>query len=250
MFNMNLNINNPNLNQLNILNSYSDQIEQQFEENNLYEDNSYDVIDEYEQITANRVNELNKLNTDKFLCLICHTILINPIKCKLCKYHFCNVCITQWLKVKNKCPHCLGVNLFDKPEHYLRLDLNLLIDCKYKSEGCKEYRKLKYISDHVIKCGYQSIQCEHCSTNIYSKDMDEHLKLCNKNKESWKMYDYYIEQVGKLEKGYKYVLNKLTNEYKMWIKIKQFKLKQLKMMDEVQKNVINELELIKVKKSK
>jgi len=214
---------------------------EQYNENYEYNDNSYELI-ESEQIPSYRINESNKQNSDKFLCIICHTLLINPVKCKLCKYHFCNVCITQWLKVKNKCPHCLGETKFEEPEYYLRIDLNdLLIDCKYKEEGCLEFRRLKNITEHVNKCGYISQECEFCSKKLYTKDLNEHLKSCNKNSESWKMYDYYLEQIQKLETGYQKSLNKLTNDYKTWIKIKQFKLKQLKAFDERQKNIINEL---------
>jgi len=221
---------------------------EQYNDNIDYVENSYEVI-ECEQIPSNKVNEKYQLNVEKFMCLICHTILINPVKCKMCKYHFCNVCITQWLKVKNKCPHCLGETKFEESEYYLNMDLNnLLIDCKYKKDGCNESRSLKNISEHVNKCGYIKHTCEFCNSQILSKDINDHLKMCDKNYESWKRYDYYTERITKLDNDFQKELSKITNDYKTWIKVKQFKLKQLKAFDEVQKNIINELHKINLNK--
>ncbi len=217
-------------------------------ENNEFMENSYEIT-ETEQIPLSRVNEQDKGICEKFLCIICHTILINPVKCKLCKYHFCNICITQWLKVKNKCPHCLGVTRFEESEYYLRMDLSdLLIDCKYKEEGCAEYRRLKQISEHVSKCGYMQQNCEFCDTKIFIKDINEHLKYCNKNADSWKMYEYYTEKINKIEKDYQKEYCRLTNEFKTWIKRKEFKMKQLMAFDDIQKNILNQLNKININK--
>jgi hypothetical protein len=228
---------------------FGDHILYDNENNDEVENNNAEEELEYDQITDNRIIQKDKNKIQNFICIICHTILVNPKKCKICKHHFCNKCILKWLQEKNKCPHCLGEAEFEKPEFYLKTDLDeLLVNCKNIDQGCNEVRKITTIFEHDLACDYIKKNCPYCQKLLISKELVEHVKQCNESLNTWKMYDYFSSKISNIEKDFNKDYQQLKDNFCTWLRRKEFKLKQLQAYDNIQKTILSELNKFEGKK--
>ena len=91
-------------------------------------------------ITSDRIVNLDKLEVieDLIKCPICFNYLNNPYECELCGGLFCEDCIQDWLKTKQKCPLRCSELKIKRADINSRKLLNVIVlhcqnypDCNY-----------------------------------------------------------------------------------------------------------------------
>ena len=163
-------------------------------------------------ISPERIINLDKLSVidDLIKCPICFNYLNNPYECELCGGLFCEDCIQDWLKNKEKCPmRCpeLKIKRADinsrKLLNVIELHCQNYPDCNFTAKYwdllshqekcnfhkvkcpnqiCKFKGKFSDLQSHLISCPYGNVQCGFCNALIPRKDMNEHLDNHKKNK--------------------------------------------------------------------
>jgi hypothetical protein len=169
----------------------------------------------YKIITANLPTNIDKdqvLPNDhqianEFICSICTSIPLDPVKCPSCNVVFCKEELSAWFRSKDRCPmRCNRQNSAVKLSHIEQNILNqITIKCKCGNDkitfgdiknhftSCKTYalysciacgniqNTLEAIEKHVaIKCPALFEICEYCANKIRKDDKDSHLAKCKK----------------------------------------------------------------------
>ncbi len=97
---------------------------------------------------------------DRFLCMICSNLLIDPLMCSECEKTFCGKCITQWMSIKEECPTgCKKSSVKIKNVYKVIAEFlnELKLKCKY---GC-EIPLLAFIS-HCNQCEIDHLEDVNC----------------------------------------------------------------------------------------
>ncbi|CDW76811.1 radial spoke head containing protein [Stylonychia lemnae] len=94
----------------------------------------------------------DKLNQSLMTCSLCYLIFVNPVLCKICHNHFCQMCLQKYLKDNDKkCPVDKTILKADdilKPAPQVQQQLEeVQINCQL----CSNIFKLKEIESHVKK---------------------------------------------------------------------------------------------------
>ena len=137
----------------------------------------------YEYIFVDKVH-------DRYICHVCTKPLRAPHLTTCCGQHYCETCLSSWLKKQQKgtCPHCRAEG--DEFQHVLDKKLSreirsLNVYCTFQEEGCKWTGHLELVRGHIQEsCGYVNIECpnkcEGPQFKGYMKvkrcDLDMHLK--------------------------------------------------------------------------
>ena len=115
-----------------------------------------------------------------FLCLICFTVLRDPVMCSRNQHCFCRSCITQHLQNAQRCPTCndeLTVETLAGPPRILKDLINELnIHCVYNNRGCQEILQLQQLDRHEDSCGFTPVVCtnEGCGATVNKRDLIHH----------------------------------------------------------------------------
>ena len=113
----------------------------------------------------------------RLLCIICNNILWRPVACASCCDHFCSFCIYTWnTKSKNSCPKCKSTPFKSKKAIPLVNGMlgDLIVECLYTPNGCKENIPYDLIEMHEKNCLYCNYQCTYCKQFILKKDLKKH----------------------------------------------------------------------------
>ena len=147
---------------------------------------------------------------DLIKCPICFNYLNNPYECELCGGLFCEDCIQDWLKTKEKCPMRCPELKIKRADINARKLLNKIIlkcqnfpDCKYTAsywelfaheekctfqkikcpnKPCKYTGKFPDFQKHHVICEFGNIECGFCKALIPRYEMNSHLEKHQKNK--------------------------------------------------------------------
>ena len=115
-----------------------------------------------------------------FLCLICFSVLRDPVLCSKNGHHFCRACITKHLENFSRCPTCadiLTVQILTEPPRMVKDYLNELdIHCAHKNRGCQEIVQLQHLERHETSCGFMPVVCsnQECDATVNKRDLIHH----------------------------------------------------------------------------
>ena len=124
-----------------------------------------------------------------FLCLICFSVLKDPVLCPKNHHCFCRGCITQHLENSQKCPTCadeLTKETLTEPHRMVKDYLNeSKIRCVYHDRGCEEIVQLQHLDQHEDSCGFTPAVCTNpgCGAILNKRDLAIHeSELCEYRK--------------------------------------------------------------------
>ena len=124
-----------------------------------------------------------------FLCLICFSVLKDPVLCPRNQHCFCRGCITKHLENSRRCPTCadeLTEETLIQPQRMLKDYLDELnIRCVYRDRGCEEIVQLQHLDQHEDSCGFTPAVCRNqdCGAILNKRDLIHHeSKLCEYRK--------------------------------------------------------------------
>ena len=115
-----------------------------------------------------------------FLCLICFSVLKDPVLCPRNHHCFCRGCITKHLENYQRCPTCadeLTVETLIEPPRMVKDYINELnIRCVYVDRGCQEIVQLQHLDQHEAACGFTPAVCTNpgCGATVNQRDFDNH----------------------------------------------------------------------------
>ena len=115
-----------------------------------------------------------------FFCLICFSVLKDPVLCPRNHHCFCRGCITKHLENAQRCPTCadeLTVETLAEPQRMVKDYLNELnIRCIYIDRGCQEIVQLQHLDQHEATCGFIPAVCTNqgCGATLNQRDLIKH----------------------------------------------------------------------------
>ena len=115
-----------------------------------------------------------------FLCLICFSVLKEPVLCPRNHHCFCRGCITKHLENAQRCPMCadeLTVETLAEPQRMVKDYINELnIRCLYVDRGCQEIVQLQHLDQHEATCGFTPAVCTNpgCGATVNQRDFYSH----------------------------------------------------------------------------
>ena len=96
---------------------------------------------------------------EELICVICQSILEDPLETPCCKCTFCSICVCKWLEVKEECPVCWNVltkHMLKPPCNIVKNILcNIELTCVNKKLGCDAIMKVEQESDHISTCPFK-----------------------------------------------------------------------------------------------
>ena len=124
-----------------------------------------------------------------FLCLICFSVLKDPVLCPRNQHCFCHGCITKHLENSRRCPTCadeLTEETLIQPPRMVKDYLDELnIRCVYRDRGCEEIVQLQHLDQHEDSCGFTPAVCRNqgCGAILNKRDLIHHeSELCEYRK--------------------------------------------------------------------
>ncbi len=119
-------------------------------------------------------------------CSICIKVLHQPHLVNCCEQHFCKVCLEEWLKNSQSCPHCRATSFtYMLMKQKSRKIGELKVYCPNRNHGCKAVLKYIDCDSHLSAtnsdgCLYITLDCpNNCGTKVFRGKLIEHrLKLC------------------------------------------------------------------------
>ena len=124
-----------------------------------------------------------------FLCLICFSVLKDPVLCPRNQHCFCRGCITKHLENSRRCPTCadeLTEETLIQPPRMVKDYLDELnIRCVYRDRGCEEIAQLQHLDQHEDSCGFTPAVCgnQGCGAILNKRDLIHHeSELCEYRK--------------------------------------------------------------------
>lgn len=168
-------------------------------------DNSQNAISNFNSslpqspIDPSRIINKELIRLERFLCSICHNLLIDMKKCNLCSAHFCLECIIKYKRGEHAscvsfndstranseyCPSCNTIDFkIEEGESYLKkFILELNIKCKYLQ--CEDILFYSNIGDHEQICKFREKTCENCQRVLDYSNYYHHIVDCYKLSEN------------------------------------------------------------------
>ena len=160
-----------------------------------------------------------------FLCLICFSVLKDPVLCPRNQHCFCRGCITKHLENSRRCPTCadeLTEETLIQPPRMVKDYLDELnIRCVYRDRGCEEIVQLQHLDQHEDSCGFTPAVCgnQGCGAILNKRDLIHHeSELCEYRKlkchsceEMTKTLADVKKQTTRMETNQKNMETKLVN---------------------------------------
>ena len=160
-----------------------------------------------------------------FLCLICFSVLKDPVLCPRNQHCFCRGCITKHLENSRRCPTCadeLTEETLIQPPRMVKDYLDELnIRCVYRDRGCEEIVQLQHLDQHEDSCGFTPAVCRNqgCGAILNKRDLIHHeSELCEYRKlkchsceETTKTLADVEKQTARIETNQKNMATKLVN---------------------------------------
>ena len=99
----------------------------------------------------------------RFNCIICSNILKRPLLTECCGQHFCQSCLTEWVRPKRPCPQCRAQQMKYMLNKSLEREIDELeVYCTYRGKGCKWVGEKAALANHLGSasgCQYQPVKC-------------------------------------------------------------------------------------------
>jgi len=112
-------------------------------------------------------------------CIICDKVPIKALQCRGCDSIACASCIKK-RKGKNKCPtRCTNEKFLNLKKTVRNLLESLVFDCRNQKQGCSQLICYQNLTDHENNCEYSKIQCIHCATIFFKKEISIHIEKCS-----------------------------------------------------------------------
>ena len=96
---------------------------------------------------------------ERYQCSICTKVLRDARLTECCGQHFCDSCLTNWLKRQKTCPHCRKFRFQSMINKERIRDIKeLRIRCTNREEGCDWVGEMGVLEDHLMSdegCGYE-----------------------------------------------------------------------------------------------
>ena len=160
-----------------------------------------------------------------FLCLICFSVLKDPVLCPRNQHCFCRGCITKHLENSRRCPTCadeLTEETLIQPPRMVKDYLDELnIRCVYRDRGCEEIVQLQHLDQHEDSCGFTPAVCRNqdCGAILNKRDLIHHeSELCDYRKlkchsceETTKTLADVEKRTARIETSQKNIETKLVN---------------------------------------
>ena len=160
-----------------------------------------------------------------FLCLICFSVLKDPVLCPRNQHCFCRGCITKHLENSRRCPTCadeLTEETLIQPPRMVKDYLDELnIRCVYRDRGCEEIVQLQHLDQHEDSCGFTPAVCgnQGCGAILNKQDLIHHeSELCEYRKlkchsceETTKTLADVEKRTARMETNQKNMETKLVN---------------------------------------
>ena len=160
-----------------------------------------------------------------FLCLICFSVLKDPVLCPRNQHCFCRGCITKHLENSRRCPTCadeLTEETLIQPQRMVKDYLDELnIRCVYRGRGCEEIVQLQHLDEHEDSCGFTPAVCgnQGCGAILNQRDLIlheselcEYRKLkCHSCEETTKTLADVEKRTARIETNQKNIQTKLVN---------------------------------------
>ena len=160
-----------------------------------------------------------------FLCLICFSVLKDPVLCPRNQHCFCRGCITKHLENSRRCPTCadeLTEETLIQPPRMVKDYLDELnIRCVYRNRGCEEIVQLQHLDQHEDSCGFTPAVCRNkgCGAILNKRDLIHHeSELCEYRKlkchsceETTKTLAGVEKRTARIETNQKNIETKLVN---------------------------------------
>ena len=160
-----------------------------------------------------------------FLCLICFSVLKDPVLCPRNQHCFCRGCITKHLENSRRCPTCadeLTEETLIQPQRMVKDYLDELnIRCVYRDRGCEEIVQLQHLDQHEDSCGFTPAVCRNqgCGAILNKQDVIHHeSELCEYRKlkchsceETTKTLADVEKRTARIETNQKNIETKLMN---------------------------------------
>ena len=160
-----------------------------------------------------------------FLCLICFSVLKDPVLCPRNQHCFCRGCITKHLENSRRCPTCadeLTEETLIRPPRMVKDYLDELnIRCVYRDRGCEEIVQLQHLDQHEDSCGFTPAVCgnQGCGAILnkgdlihHESELCEYRKLkCHSCEEMTKTLADVEKRTARIETNQKNMQTKLVN---------------------------------------
>lgn len=103
-----------------------------------------------------------------FLCTLCGYVVREPLECKKCFRLICTLCLlckdrpSPELSMDLNCPSCGPEYKPQRPSKILtKIISELMIYCKYQTNGCNEKTPIRKINSHEDCCKFKIVECEN-----------------------------------------------------------------------------------------
>ena len=160
-----------------------------------------------------------------FLCLICFSVLKDPVLCPRNQHCFCRGCITKHLENSRRCPTCadeLTEETLIQPQRMVKDYLDeLIIRCVFRDRGCEEIVQLQHLDQHEDSCGFTPAVCgnQGCDAILNKRDLIHHeSELCEYRKlkchsceETTKTLADVEKRTARMETNQKNIEKKIVN---------------------------------------
>lgn len=151
------------------------------------------------------------LDISHLLCNLCKKVLIEPKTCSSCFSNFCSPCLAKYLR-ESPNSTCVCGQIYEAPKdlnkHLMKSLSNILVNCRFASEGCEakvyyenllehealceqrkalciyldcpEVLKIKDLRAHEQKCMFKVVKCNYCCENQKLGEVKYHEEKCEK----------------------------------------------------------------------
>ena len=178
-----------------------------------------------------------------FLCLICFSVLKDPVLCPRNQHCFCRGCITKHLENSRRCPTCadeLTEETLIRPQRMVKDYLDELnIRCVYRDRGCEEIVQLQHLDQHEDSCGFTPAVCgnQGCGAILNKQDLIHHeSELCEYRKLKCHSCEEMTKTLADVEKRTTRIETNQTNMETKLVNLEKNMETQIKNTDTTMKN--------------
>ena len=178
-----------------------------------------------------------------FLCLICFSVLKDPVLCPRNQHCFCRGCITKHLENSRRCPTCadeLTEETLIQPQRMVKDYLDELnIRCVYRDRGCEEIVQLQHLDQHEDSCGFTPAVCRNqgCGAILNKQDLIHHeSELCEYRKLKCHSCEEMTKTLADVEKRTTRIETNQTNMETKLVNLEKNMETQIKNTDTTMKN--------------
>ena len=108
------------------------------------------------------------------LCLICHSVTIDPQQVICCGKVYCKECLDRQRSYNSFCPNCRQCSGSFPDKRAMREINSLSVYCHSRITGCLWKGELCDIEKHDTICEYKQVQCQDCKKQMKRSELANH----------------------------------------------------------------------------